>query len=150
MNLRTEAALAGYDGLLDIGEVVARTGVPTTTLHLWERKGLINSTGRVGLRRQYPADVIDTIAIIVLLQRSQFTLAEIGRLLADGAFDDGKQLLIDKLASMRQLQADVALAIDGFEHALACPNPNPLECAGFRAHLTDVLPAERTNRTEIR
>ncbi len=135
-------------GEIDIGDVVEQTGLPTTTLHLWERKGLISSTGRVGLRRQYPADVIDTIATIVLLQRSRFTLAEIGHLLADDAFDDGKQLLVDKLAALTQLQADVAIAIHGLQHALDCPKPSPFECAGFRAHLTGILPTDRTNPTE--
>lgn len=133
---------------LDIGEVVSRTGVPTTTLHLWERKGLITPTGRVGLRRQYRVGVLDTIAIIVLLQRSRFTLAEIGDLLADGAFVDGKGLLVDKLAALTQLQADVEVAIDGLQHALDCPKPGPFECTGFRAHLVGVLPVDRSNERE--
>lgn len=136
------------DGPLDIGEVVSRTGVPTTTLHLWERKGLITPMGRVGLRRQYHVAVLDTVAIIVLLQRSRFTLAEIGDLLADSAFVDGKGLLVDKLAALTQLQADVAVAIDGLRHALDCPKPGPFECAGFRAHLVGVLPVEPNNQRE--
>lgn len=128
--------------------MVDQTGVPTTTLHLWERRGLIVSIGRAGLRRQYAADVIDTIAIIVLLQRSRFTLAEIAELLAEDAFDDGKQLLVDKLTVLTRLQADVELAIDGLRHALECPKPSPFECAGFRAHLDGLLPKDRTTEPE--
>ena len=134
--------------LLDIGEVVERTGIPTTTLHLWERKDLITPAGRVGLRRQYAPEVIDRIAVIVVLQRSSFTLAEIRTLLADDAFADGKQVLEEKLASLRRLQADLAVAVNGLEHALACPNPNPLECDGFRAHLAGVLPTNRAGWPE--
>ncbi len=134
----------GTSESLDIGVVVQETGLPTTTLHLWERKGLIHPTGRVGLRRQYHPEVLDRIAIIVLLQRSRFSHAEITALLADDAFDDGKELLRSKLVTLTQLRDDVSLAIDGLQHALDCPNQNPFECEGFRAHLDGVLPTDRS------
>ncbi len=132
---------------LDIGEVVKRTGIPTTTLHLWERRGLIRSIGRSGLRRQYGPDVIDTVAMIVIMQRSRFTLAEIAVLLGDDAFATDKQILVDKLAALKDLQADIVRAIDGLEHALACPEPSPLTCPGFRAHLDGVLPVDRSGKS---
>ncbi len=125
---------------LDIGEVVQSTGVPTSTLHLWEKHGLITSTGRNGLRRQYDPAVINRIAIIVLCQRSSFSLAEIGGLLAPDAFDEGKAALDTKLAELREQRNELDAAIKGIEHALACSEDNPLECSGFLSKLEGVLP----------
>lgn len=128
---------------LDIGEVVKRSGLPASTLHLWERKGLIEPCGRAGLRRQYDADVLDHLAVIVVCQEAGFTLAEISQILAPEAFASGKELLSGKLEELQRKRHQLEAAIAGIEHALACPNPTPLECDGFRTHLDDVLPVER-------
>lgn len=128
------------DQVLDIGEVIEATGVPATTLHVWEQRRLLAPVGRAGLRRQYDPDVIERIAVIVVCQRSGFTLTEIGALLAPGAFDAGKSQLEGKLLELRQRRADLDKAIDGIEHALACQHPSPLECPSFRNRLAGILP----------
>lgn len=128
---------------LDIGEVIERTGVVASTLHLWERKGLITPVGRAGLRRQYDHSVIGHVATIVLCQQSGFSLAEIEAVLKGSAFDNDKSMLREKLGELQELQATIASAIDGIQHALACSYPTPLECPGFQQHLTEVLPVER-------
>jgi DNA-binding transcriptional MerR regulator len=134
---------------LDIGEVVEQTGVPVTTLHLWERRGLLTPTGRVGLRRQYDPAVIRTIAVIVVAQQSGFSLDEIAGLLEPGAFSDGKELLQRKLTELQARRDDLDRAIAGLEHALACTHPSPLDCPNFGAHLSDVLPrTPRANDTD--
>lgn len=132
---------AGMESL-DIGEVVRRTGVPTTTLHVWEREGLLAPVGRAGLRRQYAPDTVERIAVIVVCQRSGFTLAEIADLLRPGAFAEGKGRLEGKVAELRQRRLELDKAIDGIEHALSCTHESPLECPNFRAELADVLPLE--------
>ena len=101
-------------------------------------RGLVTPSDRVGLRRQYPPDILNTIAIIVVYQRSGFTLAEIARLLADAG--DGKTLLAGKLTELRQLYDQIGSAISGLEHAIECPAPSPLKCPGFARHLVGVLP----------
>ena len=131
------------DSPLDIGDVVRLTGIPVTTLHVWERRGLIEPVGRCGLRRQYRSDVLRRIAVIVVCQRSGFTLVDIATLLAPGAFDDGKDLLEAKLAELRQRRRDLDQAIDGIEHALSCEHPSPLDCPGFHRELNGVLPVDR-------
>lgn len=127
---------------IDIGEVVRRSGVPVSTLHVWERHGLIAPCGRDGLRRQYDADILDRVAAIVLYQRGGFSLAEIADLLLPDAFADGKGQLAGKLEELRNRQAALRTAITGLEHALACPEPSPMECSHFRSMLGDVLPIE--------
>ena len=130
--------------VLDIGEVVARTGVPTTTLHVWEREGLIEPVGRAGLRRQYDPAVIDRIAMIVVGQRSGFSLAELAQLLSPEDFAvAGKQALADKLVELRARRRQLDLAITGLEHALACPHPVPTDCPTFCGMLDNVLPVKR-------
>jgi DNA-binding transcriptional MerR regulator len=52
--------------MLDIGEVVRRTGVPASTLRFYEEKGLLAASGRHGLRRQYDEGVLDRLALIAV------------------------------------------------------------------------------------
>lgn len=125
---------------LDIGEVVERSGVPVTTLHVWERRGLVEPVGRVGLRRQYAADVLDRIAVIVVCQRSGFSLGEIDVLLRPDAFDEGKEPLVTKLGELRRRRAELDAAIESLEHAIDCPHGHPLDCPTFREGLALVLP----------
>ena len=126
--------------LLDIGDVVLRSGLPVSTLHLWERKGLLTPAGRAGLRRQYDRYVLERIATIVLFKRGGFSLAEIARLLQPGAFADGKDMLVDKLSELRLHRHELDAAIAGLEHALACTEESPLACSRFHAMVGDVLP----------
>ncbi len=128
---------------LDIGEVVERSGVPASTLHVWERAGLLTPVGRDGLRRQYTGDALERIAVIVVCQRVGFTLDEIADLVAPDAFTHGKAQIERKLEALRNRQDELAEAIAGLEHALACPEPSPLECHGFRSKLSGVLPISR-------
>lgn len=125
---------------LDIGEVVSRSGIPTSTLHVWEREGLIEPVGRRGLRRQYGPGILDRIALIIVSQRSGFSLAEIRDMLAADAFLDGKGQLEAKLEELRERRRGLDAAITGLEHALACPHPIPTECPTFRESLRNVLP----------
>ena len=83
--------------LLDIGQVIESSGVPASTLHVWERAGLITPVDRVGMRRQFDPDVLTRISLIVVSKRAGFSLGEIGELFTPGAFDDGKDLLAAKL-----------------------------------------------------
>lgn len=128
---------------IDIGEVTAASGLPASTLHVWERQGLLAPIGRAASRRQYDPAVLDHIAIIVTLQRSGFTLGEIGDLLSPDAFAAGKGALQDKLNVLLEHRRELDRAIEGIEHAIACPAPSPLECDGFRQHLDGVLPVKR-------
>lgn len=128
------------DTLLDIGDVIEASGVPASTLHVWERAGLIEAVGRNGLRRQFHPDVMTRISLIVVSKRAGFSLTEIAAMLAPGAFTEGKDLLEVKLEELRQRRAELDAAITGLEHAIACPAASPLECERFRSTLPDVLP----------
>lgn len=62
---------------LKIGEVVRRSGVPASTLHFYEARGLISSSRTPGNQRQYPRGVLRRLGVIRAAQRVGIPLAEI-------------------------------------------------------------------------
>ncbi len=128
---------------IDISEVTAACGLPASTLHVWEKRGLLRPVGRKSERRQYDPAVLDHITIIIVMQRSGFTLSEIGELLEPDAFADGKAVLQTKLDTLVEQREALDQAISGLQHAIDCPAPSPLDCGGFRRHLDGVLPVKR-------
>ena len=84
---------------MDISEVIKHSGVPASTLRYYEEKGLITSTGRRGLHRQFADDVLDRLALIALGRTSGFTLNEIAAMFAhDGKPDIDRQLLEPRIS----------------------------------------------------
>jgi DNA-binding transcriptional MerR regulator len=129
---------------IDIAEVVRRSGVPISTLHVWERHNLITPTGRSGLRRQYEDGILQRIAAIVLLQRGGFSLAEIADLLNNGMPGDDKTRIATKLVELHRRQDELTAAITGLEHALSCQQPSLMACPTFQTMLDDALPIKPT------
>lgn len=127
-------------GPIDIGEVRSRTGLPASTLHFYERHGLIQSVDRAGLRRQYAPDTVERLAVIVLCQRGGFTLDEIADLLATGGEPAWKDLVGAKLTRLRAQIRSLRAIERGLTHALACPSENVLRCEHFRSELEAVIP----------
>lgn len=67
---------------LSVGEVARRSGVPVSTLHFYETKGLINSERTPGNQRRYSRDVLRRVAVIRVAQRAGIALANIETALA--------------------------------------------------------------------
>ena len=67
---------------LTIGEVAARTGVPTSALRFYERQGLIGAQRSSGGQRRLHRDELRRIAFIRIAQRVGLTLEEIRAALA--------------------------------------------------------------------
>ncbi|EEN71871.1 transcriptional regulator, MerR family, partial [Enterococcus faecalis ATCC 29200] len=76
---------------LDIGEVARLSGIAPSALRHYEKKGLIASIGRNGLRRQYAAGVLDQLKLIALGRLAGFTLDEIASL-----FDERGRIALDR------------------------------------------------------
>lgn len=74
-----EAAAEGSadSALLAVGEVARRSGVPVSTLHFYESKGLIYSVRTAGNQRRYARAVLRRVAVIKVAQRMGVPLAEI-------------------------------------------------------------------------
>ncbi len=67
---------------LSVGEVATRSGVPVSTIHFYESKGLIQSWRSAGNQRRYPRGVLRRIAVIKVAQRTGVPLTVIGEALA--------------------------------------------------------------------
>ncbi|MGW0911728.1 helix-turn-helix domain-containing protein [Streptomyces sp. NPDC002784] len=129
---------------LDIAEVARRAGLPASTLRYYEEKGLIASTGRRGLRRQYDPGVLERLALIVLGRTAGFSLDEIARMFApDGTPDIDRRMLAAKADELEARIRELAVLRDSLRHAAACPAPSHLECPTFRR----LLRAAGTART---
>jgi len=92
---------------LSVGEVAKRAGVTVSTLHFYERQGLIRSHRTSGNQRRYDRDVLRRVAIIRVAQDVGVSLAEVGAGLA--TLPDGRTPNRDDWA---RLSSGWAAAID--------------------------------------
>lgn len=118
---------------MDIAEVAKRTGIPAHTLRFYEKRGLIESVGPPGTRRQFAPSVLDQLALIALGQAGGLSLDEIHAMLSPygGPLVDRSVLLAkaDELdATVKQFQA----MSRGLRHAAACSAPSHAECPTFQ------------------
>lgn len=115
---------------MDIADVAKRTGVPASTLRYYEKKGLIRSLAEPGQRRQFPADVIDRLALIALGQAAGFSLDEIDGLLGQPRID--RQHLVAKALELEATARRLMALGKGLRHAAACPAQDHLSCPTFQ------------------
>lgn len=115
---------------MDIGEVAERTGLPASALRFYEAQGLIQSIGRVGLRRQYADTVIERLGLIALARNGGFSLQEIAAMLGT-APSINCRLLAEKADELDKKIAELIAMRDGLRHAVACKAPNHFECPKF-------------------
>ena len=127
-------------GLLDIGEVAARSGMAPSALRYYESEQIIASVDRKGLRRQFPPDVLTTLSIVAMCRQAGFTLEEIKLVLATGGGPSWKSFAERKRDQLRSQADHLGTMADRLDHALRCPSPNVFDCEHFRAALADVLP----------
>jgi len=62
-------SIPDFSRLMTVGEVARRAGVPVSTIHFYESKGLIVSTRNAGNQRRFASVVLRYIAIIKVAQR---------------------------------------------------------------------------------
>nr|WP_233176739.1 helix-turn-helix domain-containing protein [Ralstonia sp. ASV6] len=117
---------------MDIAEVTQHAGVPASTLRYYEEKGLIVSTGRRGLRRQFHADVLERLALIALGRAAGFSLDEIAHMFAPGGqLQVERQMLAAKADELDRTIRRLTAMRDGLRHAAVCPAPSHMECPTF-------------------
>ncbi|MEU1852188.1 helix-turn-helix domain-containing protein [Streptomyces sp. NPDC019990] len=125
---------------LDIAEVARRAGVAASTLRFYEEKGLIVSTGRRGLRRQYDPGVLERLALIALGRTAGFSLEEIARMFTpDGRPRIDRRMLAGKADELDRRIRELRVLRDSLRHAAACPAPSHVECPTFRRILDDAV-----------
>ena len=129
---------------LDISEVAQRSGIAVSTLRYYEKRGLIASDGRHGLRRQYDDGVLTKLALIALGQRAGFSLAEIGALFnpQGGALEISRDALNTQAEQLRRQAQELEITADLLAHIANCSAPSHLECPRFRAILAEATPSD--------
>ncbi|WP_405137278.1 helix-turn-helix domain-containing protein [Nocardia sp. NBC_01388] len=129
---------------LDIGDVVARSGVPASTLRYYEERKLIASTGRRGQRRLFAPAVLDQLALIGLGRAAGFSLDDIAGMFApDGRPEIDRAMLTTRADELDHTIAQLTAMSESLRHAAACPAPSHMECPTFRAMLAGILTAGR-------
>lgn len=126
---------------LDIAEVAKRSGFPPSTLRYYEKRGLIASDGRHGLRRQYDDGVLTRLALIALGQRAGYSLDEIAALFRPqgGGLDVSRGELRKQACNLRKQAQELQATADLLDHVAACTAPSHLECPRFQELLGTVL-----------
>jgi DNA-binding transcriptional MerR regulator len=115
---------------LAIGELSERTGVPTSALRYYDELGLVRPATRVAGRRRYAASAVREVAVVLFFREIGFSLAEIGRLLADER-QDLPELIDHKLAELAERQHRIEVARAALEHGRRCPASEPMKCPRF-------------------
>jgi DNA-binding transcriptional MerR regulator len=92
-----------------IGELARRSGLSTSCIRFYEAKGLLNVVSRkANGYREYPADAVMILRIIVGAQRTGFSLDEIKQILPAGLDNWRRGELMDalrrKIADIEQME----------------------------------------------
>ena len=133
---------------MDIAEVARRSGVSASALRFYEARGLVESTGRHGLRRTFDPEVLDRLAVINLGRAAGFSLEEIAAMLGRRGKPsiDRKALAARADALDDNIRRLVGLR-NALRHAAVCPAPSHLECPTFRRLMKEsVAPQARKAR----
>ncbi|MFI5718852.1 MerR family transcriptional regulator [Nocardia sp. NPDC051750] len=124
--------------LLDIAEVAAQSGLAPSALRFYERRGLIDSAGRNGLRRTFEPGVLDRLMLIDCARGAGFTLAQIQRFLT--ATPDDTELRAHLARRANQLDHDITRLTrmrDSLRHAAVCTHEPLVECPQFKTTIAD-------------
>jgi DNA-binding transcriptional MerR regulator len=117
-----------------IGQLSEVTGVPTSTIRFWERKGLLPPTTREGGQRRYDEDARRKLARLRVCQESGFTLDEIKRMLdaADSNPGAWRAFVAAKLTDIEQNLERLNHAHEMLSHALECTTgPHLSQCPHY-------------------
>ena len=115
---------------LSIGELSARTGVPTSALRYYDELGLVRADTRVAGRRRYAETAVRDVGVILFFREIGFSLGEIGRFLT-GERQSQQELIEHKLAELAEQRRRIDVASAALEHGRHCPAGEPMKCPRF-------------------
>jgi DNA-binding transcriptional MerR regulator len=131
--LATDVPAADWP-LLTIGQLAAETGVPSSTIRFWERKGLLAPARRQSGQRRYEPTAARSVALLRLCQEAGLTLADIRRFRDERAVTPGSwhTLVEQKLADVERQITALEHARKLLSHAATCHHDDLLACPGFQ------------------
>jgi len=116
---------------MDINATSKACGLPASTLRYYEEKGLIRSIGRNGLRRLFPANILERLALISLGRNAGFSLDEIHAMFTPKGAQIDRELLLNKATELDKKIKELTSMRDGLRHAARCSAANHFECPKF-------------------
>jgi DNA-binding transcriptional MerR regulator len=125
-----------------IREVAEHFGIPMSTLHYWERRGLVWPQRR-GAQRVYDAEQLYRIALIqTWRQKGRMSIEEIGELLRPN--DGWRAVVRAQVSDIERQIEDLHAARDYLEFLLTCQQGSELaRCSFFRASVEIPVAAAR-------
>jgi len=118
--------------ILDIGDVAKKSGIKPSTLRYYEEAGLISSTSRLGLRRQFPSQVLLQLKLISMGKAAGFSLEEIASMFGrNGLPDIPREVIRAKADEINRKIRELMALRDTLRHAADCPAPSHMECPTF-------------------
>ncbi len=134
---------------LDIAEVADRSGYAPSTLRYYEKRGLIASDGRHGLRRQYDDSVLTRLGLIALGQTAGFSLDQIAQFMEPNgeSFQLDRDDLHNQADKLHRKAKELAATAHLLEHIAKCTAPSHMGCPRFRKLLKDALNARGSSHT---
>ena len=112
--------------ILSVGEVARRSGVAVSTVHFYERKGLISGWRSGGNQRRYERATLRRIAIVKVAQQLGISLAEIRARFAELPGDrtpgkaDWARIAAGWRADLDRRIAQLARLRDSLEGCIGC------------------------------
>lgn len=95
---------------LTIGEVARRAGIRTSALRYYERIGLLPAPRRVSGQRRYDEESLQLLRVLLLAQRSGFTIAEMKTLVHGFAADTAPAQRWRPLIERKVVELDATIA----------------------------------------
>ncbi|WJV44931.1 MerR family transcriptional regulator [Streptomyces flavofungini] len=123
------------DDLTPIRDVADRLGLPLSTLHYWERRGLLTPHRRSG-RRYFDSEQVYRVALIKRWRETgRMSIEEIGTLLSrEGSAADWQRTVHARIAELQDRIAELDAARAYLGGLLSCTHGHDLErCPDFRA-----------------
>ena len=93
---------------MTVGEVSQRSGLPVSTIHFYESKGLIQSERTSGNQRRYSPAILRYLAIVKVAQRAGLSLDEV--LDALGQYQPGDTIDLTVMRSGKTMNIKATLA----------------------------------------
>ncbi len=120
--------------LLDIAEVAEKSGLAASALRFYEKRGLIETAGRHGLRRTYDPDVLRRLDLVACARGAGFTIAEIARFLVATPSDAAlRERMAEKADELEEKIDRLTRMRDSLRHAATCEHVPLVECPDFKA-----------------
>ena len=120
------------EGIMDISQGAKQSGIPASTLRFYEKKYLIRSVGRHGIRRVFSKDILERLAWIALGRVAGFSLDEISGILgSEKTLNVDRDLLLNKASELDETIQKLSAMRDGLQLAATYTAPSHLECPRF-------------------